>query len=37
MELLARCREVALPFYSDLMRSSQPTLRERLFEQAAAA
>ncbi len=34
MELLARCRDLALPFYSDLMRSAQPTLRERLFEQS---
>jgi hypothetical protein len=34
MELLARCRDLALPFYSDLLRSSQSTLRERLFEQS---
>ncbi|HSB96837.1 MAG TPA: DUF1631 family protein [Spongiibacteraceae bacterium] len=34
MELLARCRDFALPFYSDLLRSAQHTLRERLFEQA---
>ncbi len=34
MELLASCRDFALPFYSDLMRSAQQTLRDRLFEQA---
>ncbi len=34
MELLARCRDLALPFYSDLLRSSLQTLRDRLFEQS---
>ena len=34
MELLARCRDLALPFYCNLLRSSQQTLRDRLFEQA---
>lgn len=34
MELLARCRDLALPFYGNLMQSAQQTLRERLFEQA---
>ena len=34
MDLLARCRDLAVSFYSDLMRSSQPTLRDRLFEQS---
>ncbi|HET8711298.1 MAG TPA: DUF1631 family protein, partial [Spongiibacteraceae bacterium] len=34
MELLARCRDLALPFYGNLMQSAQQTLRDRLFEQA---
>lgn len=34
MELLARCRDLALPFYCNLLRSAQQTLRDRLFEQA---
>ncbi|MDB6061043.1 MAG: hypothetical protein JWM78_1146 [Verrucomicrobiaceae bacterium] len=34
MELLARCRDLALPFYGNLLRSTQQTLRDRLFEQA---
>lgn len=34
MELLARCRDLALPFYCNLLRSSQQSLRDRLFEQA---
>lgn len=34
MEVLARCRDLALPFYADLLKSAQPVLRERLFEQA---
>lgn len=37
MELLVRCRDFALPFYGDLLRSAQQTLRERLFEQASAS
>jgi hypothetical protein len=35
MELLTRCRDFALPFYGDLLHSSQQTLVERLFEQAS--
>lgn len=35
MEPLTRCREFALPFYGDLLHSSQQTLIERLFEQAS--
>jgi hypothetical protein len=34
MELLARCRDLALPFYGNLLQSAQQTLRDRLFEQA---
>ena len=34
MELLARCRDLALPFYGNLLHSAQQTLRDRLFEQA---
>lgn len=34
MELLARCRDLALPFYGNLMQSAQQSLRDRLFEQA---
>lgn len=34
MELLARCRDLALPFYGNLLRSTQQSLRDRLFEQA---
>ncbi|HEY3700286.1 MAG TPA: DUF1631 domain-containing protein [Spongiibacteraceae bacterium] len=34
MELLARCRDLALPFYGNLLQSAQNTLRDRLFEQA---
>lgn len=34
MELLARCRDLALPFYGNLMKSAQQSLRDRLFEQA---
>lgn len=37
MELLTRCRDVALPFYGELFKSAQPLLRERLFEQAERA
>ena len=34
MELLARCRDLALPFYGNLLQSAQQSLRDRLFEQA---
>jgi len=34
MELLSRCRNLALPFYNDLLKSAQESLRQRLFEQA---
>lgn len=34
MELLSRCRDLALPFYGDFLRSAQESLRQRLFEQA---
>ena len=34
MELLSRCRDLALPFYNDLLKSAQESLRQRLFEQA---
>ena len=34
MELLARCRDLALPFYGNLMQSAQQSLRDRLYEQA---
>lgn len=34
MELLPRCRDLAVPFYCDLLRSAQESLRTRLFEQA---
>ena len=34
MEILTRCRDLALPFYGNLLRSTQQTLRDRLFEQA---
>src|SRR5690606_19813706 len=34
MDVLARCRDLALPFYGNLLRSAQNSLRERLFEQA---
>lgn len=37
MELLTRCRDLALPFYVDLLKSAQQTLRERLLEQAEQA
>ena len=37
MELLSQCRDIALPFYGDLLKSSQDTLRQRLFEQAEKA
>lgn len=34
MELLPHCRDLAVPFYCDLLRSAQESLRTRLFEQA---
>lgn len=34
MELLSRCRDLAVPFYRDLLRSAQESVRTRLFEQA---
>ena len=34
MEPLARCRDLALPFYGNLLQSAQQSLRDRLFEQA---
>jgi hypothetical protein len=34
MDLLSRCRDLAVPFYRDLLRSAQESLRVRLFEQA---
>src|SRR5690606_20871198 len=37
MEVPAQCRDIALPFYGDLLKSSQDTLRQRLFEQAEKA
>jgi hypothetical protein len=37
MELLSQCRDIALPFYGDLLKSSQDSLRQRLFEQADKA
>lgn len=34
MDLLARCRDLALPFYGNLLQSAQQSVRDRLFEQA---
>jgi hypothetical protein len=37
MDLLARCRDLALPFYGNLLQSAQQSARDRLFEQAGKA
>lgn len=37
MELLARCRDLALPFYIELFDTSLPLLRDHLFQQVERA